>query len=136
MKFDLIEIFSHFEHHVLLIILPIWQHPVLLERGMEEEELFQVEATEEPFAWPWWKRSVCLVPEPAMGSGDGPCHGEWQILTWVKLGKGENLNWQPPHLLQGHQSNFVQVSCVQKSKVLSSLQIPQHRDSYTPPTVG
>lgn len=63
---------------------------------------------------------VWLVPQPAMGPGDGLCSGGWQILPWVKLGKDENPNQQPPHLLQGHQSKFMQVSCGQKAKVLPS----------------
>lgn len=103
---------------------------------MEEEESPQVRATEEKFAWPWWKWMVWLVRQPAMGPGDGLCSGGWQILPWVKLGKDENPNQQPPHLLQGHQSNFVQVSCGQKAKVLPFLWIPQHRGSYVPPKVG
>lgn len=73
--------------------------------------------TEGQFAWPWWKWSLWLMPKPATGAGDDPCHGGWQTFPRVKLGKNKNLNWQPPHCLQGHQRNSVQVSCGLKAKV-------------------
>lgn len=88
-------------------------------------------AAEESFTRPWWKWLVWLVPQPAVRPGDG-----WVAdLAMGKAGKGQ-LNQQPTHLLQGHQSNFVQVSCGQEAKASLFLQIPQHRGSYAPPKVG
>lgn len=48
-----------------------------LKGGIEEEEKSsQLTATEEQFGWLWWKCSVWLVPQPAVGPGNVPyCSG-------------------------------------------------------------